>query len=170
MSLTMYQASVPVFLRMLRNLDGLLDKAATHCQARKIDPDVLTATRLFPDMFAMSRQVQLATDFAKGAGARLSGGEVPKYEDVEKTIPELKARIAKTVAFLEQLDASRFTGAEDREIVLTTGGQPRTFKGDAYLLNFVLPNFYFHVTTAYNILRHCGVEVGKRDFNGPPPG
>jgi hypothetical protein len=162
----MSQASQPVFLQMLKALSANLDKAAAHATAKKIDPSVLVNARLAPDMFPLSRQVQIATDHAKGATARLSGRENPKYEDTESTIDDLKARIAKTLAFVSSVPAAEIDGSEDKDITLTIGGQPRTLKGQRYLLHNALPNFFFHVTTAYDILRHNGVEVGKRDYMG----
>jgi hypothetical protein len=162
----MSQASQPVFLQMLKALSANLDKAVAHAQAKKIDPSVLVNARLAPDMFPLSRQVQIATDHAKGATARLSGRENPKYEDTESTIDELKARIAKTLAFVSSVPAAEIDGSEEKDITLTIGGQPRTLKGQRYLLHNALPNFFFHVTTAYDILRHNGVEVGKRDYMG----
>ena len=166
MSLSMSEASVPVLTRALNNLSAVLDKAAAHCVAKKIDPTVLLAARLFPDMFALTRQVQIATDMAKGAGARLAGVDIPKYEDTEASFDDLKARIAKTVAFLNGLDAKSIDGTENKDITMTVGGQPWTTKGQAYLLNFALPNVLFHASTAYGILRHNGVELGKGDFLG----
>lgn len=166
MTLTMYQASAPRFAAMLKNLSAILDKAAAHAEARKIDPLVLTSARLAPDMFPLSRQVQIACDGAKGAMARLAGVEIPKHEDTEKTFEELKARIAKTVAFIEGFQPAQVDGTEDRDIVLKLRGKDVAFKGMPYLLGFAYPNFYFHVTTAYNILRHNGVELGKGDFLG----
>ena len=167
MTLSMYQASAPVFLRTLAALSVILDKAAAHAMQRKIEPSVLLGTRLFPDMFPLVRQVQLAADFAKGPAARLAGIEVPKFADTETTFDELKARIAKTVEFVKTLKPGQIDGSEDRDITIPIGGQPQSFKGQPYLLHFALPNFFFHATTAYDILRHCGVEVGKRDFLGP---
>jgi hypothetical protein len=166
MSLSMSQASIPVFVQLLTAASNVLDKAAAHAEAKKIDPSVLLATRLFPDMFPLTRQIQIATDQAKGCAARLAGLEVPKYEDNEKTIDDLKARIAKTIAFVQSIDAAKIDGTEDKDLKIPLGPQERAFKGQAYLINFVLPNFYFHLTTAYNILRHCGVEIGKRDYLG----
>ena len=166
MTLTMYQASAPRFAAMLKNLSAILDKAAAHAEARKIDPLVLTSARLAPDMFPLSRQVQIACDGAKGAMARLAGVEIPKHEDTEKTFDELKARIAKTVAFIESFKPAQIDGTEDRDIVLKLRGKDVSFKGMPYLLGFAYPNFYFHVTTAYAILRHNGVELGKGDFLG----
>jgi len=166
MSLSMYDASVPVLTRMLTNLSAILDKAAASAEARKIDPSVLISARLAPDMFALARQVQVASDGAKGGVARLAGVEIPSYEDTESTFPELKARIAKTVAFLNGLDKKKFEGAETRSITMKMRDAEVTFPGQVFLLNFVLPNFYFHVTTAYAILRQNGVDIGKRDFLG----
>ena len=166
MPLSMYHASVPALLQMLNSLDAILDKAAAFATARKIDESVLLGSRLAPDMFPLVRQVQITADFAKGTTARLAGAEVPKYEDDEKTFAELKARIAKTVKFVQGFEAADIDGSEDRDIVLSVGGQEMRFKGQPYLVHFALPNFYFHATTAYDILRHLGVEVGKRDFIG----
>jgi hypothetical protein len=164
MPLSMYQASVPVFVRGLSNLSALLDKASAHCEARKIDPAVLLACRLTPDMFPLSRQVQIACDFGKGTAARLAGAEVPKWSDDEKTIDELKARNAKTIAFASGFTPEQIDGSETRDISITAGGNQMTFDGQTYLLHFALPNFYFHAATAYGLLRHNGVEIGKRDF------
>lgn len=166
MTLSMYQASVPTFIRMLNNLAAILDKAAVHASARRIDPAVLVDSRLYPDMFPLARQVQIATDNAKGCAARLAGQEPPKYEDNESTIPELLERINKTVSFLGTFKPEQIDGSEQRPVVLKLGGERVGFEGLSYLLNYVIPNFYFHVTTAYCILRHCGVEVGKTDFMG----
>ena len=166
MSFGMYQASVPAFLQMLKNLTAILDKAEAYAAERKIDPEVLLNWRLTPDMFALTRQIQIAADFAKGTTARLAGKEVPKYPDDEKSFSELKARIAKTVKFVEGLAPKDFDGSESRDITLSVGGQELHFKGEPYLVHFALPNFYFHATTAYDILRRCGVEIGKRDFIG----
>jgi hypothetical protein len=164
MPLSLSQASVPVFKQMLTGLSAILDKAAEHCRAGATDPAEMIGARLAPDMFPFSRQVQIATDHAKGAAARLSGREVPKYDDTEATFDQLKARIAKTLDFIESVPASEIDGSEEREITLTVGGQPRSFTGQRYLIHFALPNFYFHVTTAYDILRHKGVPLGKRDY------
>lgn len=167
MSLSMYAASVPVFRQMLGSLDGLLSKAEAHATGKKIDPDALLHARLFPDMFPLARQVQIACDFARSVPARLAGVDVPAYEDVERTFPELRARVAKTLAFIDGLDAASFEGSEQREIVLRPGTpKERTISGQAYLLGYGLPQFFFHVTTAYSLLRHNGVEVGKKDFMG----
>ncbi|MBI1208279.1 MAG: DUF1993 family protein [Azospirillum sp.] len=167
MTVSIYQASVPVFLRMLDNLSAILDKADAHCAARKVDPAVLLGTRLYPDMFPLARQVQIACDFAKGTCGRLAGVEVPSYPDSETTIAELKARIARTVEFVSTFQPAQIDGSEDRAISLKAGGRVLSFVGQPYLLHFALPNFYFHLTTAYAILRECGVELGKRDFIGP---
>ncbi|HWM48076.1 MAG TPA: DUF1993 family protein [Xanthobacteraceae bacterium] len=164
MSLSMYQACVPVFVQRLSALAKILDKAAAHAEARKIDPAALLNARLFPDMFPLVRQVQLATDFAKGCAGRLAGVELPRYADEEKSFGELKQRIEKTLAFLKGLSAAQIDGTEDKEITFPIAGTPTTFKGQQYLLHSAMPNFYFHVTTAYAILRHNGVEIGKRDF------
>jgi hypothetical protein len=168
MQISMYQASAPRFVNTLKNLSTILDTAQAHADAKKIDPKVLTAARLFPDMFAMSRQVQSACDTAKGAVARLAGVEVPVHEDTEQTFEELKARIAKTIAFINTIKPAQVDGSEDKEVVLKFRSGEVKFKGMQYLLGHALPNFYFHATTAYDILRHNGVEVGKRDYIGTP--
>jgi uncharacterized protein len=163
--------AVPTFLQMIGSVSSFLDKAAAHAETRKIDPAVLLGTRLFPDMLPLVRQVQLVSDFAKGTTARLAGMEPPKYADEEKTIDELKARLTKTVDFITSLDCAAIDAAADNDITFPSGGgTQRTLNGGDYLVLSGLPNFYFHVTTAYNILRHCGVELGKRDFLGRPPG
>jgi uncharacterized protein len=169
MPLSMSQASVPLITQMLTSLSALIDKASEHCRANGIDPSEIAGARLAPDMFPFARQVQLSTDHAKGMAARLSGRENPKYEDTESTFEELKARVAKTLAFVKSVPASEIDGSETREITIPIGGQPRTFNGQRYLLHQALPNFFFHVTTAYDILRHVGVPVGKRDFIGTQP-
>ena len=166
MKLTMHQASSVRFAAMLRNLSALLDKAQAYVDARKIDPLALTAFRLYPDMFPLSRQVQISCDTAKGAVARLAGVEIPKHEDTEKTLEELKSRIARTLDFIASVPAAKIDGSEEREVVLQMRTGERRFRGAEYLLAFAYPNFYFHVATAYNILRHNGVELGKRDFLG----
>jgi uncharacterized protein len=168
MSISMYRASVPVFLQMLPALSGVLDKGVAFAQAKKVDPSVLLNARLAPDMFPLTRQVQIATDFAKGLVARLAGQEPPKYADNEATFDELKARVAKTVAFIKEFKPAQIDGSEERDINITLGGQPRSFKGENYLVNFAMPNFYFHVTAAYAILRHQGVDIGKGDYMRPP--
>jgi hypothetical protein len=164
----MYQASAPRFANILRNLSALIEKADAHCAAKKIDPVAITAYRLYPDMFPFTRQVQIACDTAKGAVARLAGVEIPKHEDVEQSFAELKSRIAKTLDFVESVPAARIDGSEEKEIVLAMRSGERRYKGLQYLLGHAYPNFYFHVTTAYNILRHNGVEIGKADFLGKP--
>jgi hypothetical protein len=164
MTLSIYDASVPVFRQMLGALDACLDKAIAHAEAKKIDQAVFAGLRLFPDMLPFTRQIMIATDFAKGASARLAGVEVPKYEDTETTLTELKARIQKTLAFLDTLKPAQFAGAETRAVTIPLRGEQTTFKGQPYLLHFAMPNFYFHVTTAYAILRHNGIELGKADF------
>src|SRR5262245_352326 len=166
MTISMSQASAPRFARMLKNLSAILAKAQAHCEARKIDPLVLTGGRLYPDMFPLSRQVQIACDAAKGAVARLAGVEIPKHEDTEKTFEELQARIQKTLDFMATVKPAQLDGSEEKEIVLKLRGQDQAFKGMQYLLAFAWPNFYFHVATSYNILRHNGVELGKADFLG----
>lgn len=166
MSISMYLASVPPILRALTNLRAILEKAAAHAEAKKIDPLVLVNARLYPDMYPLSRQVQIATDNAKGAASRLAGMEPPKYEDNESTFPELVARIDKTIALLETFKPEQIDGSEDKTITLPMRDRTLTFKGMPYLLDYVLPTIYFHVTTAYAILRHNGVEIGKRDFMG----
>ena len=167
--MSMSNASIPVFEIGLNALSALLDKAQAYSQARSIDPTVLLNTRLFPDMFALTRQVQSACDQAKNGAARLAGIDPPSFEDNEKTIAELKARIAKTLAFVKTLDAKKIDDSADREITLSLGANKGRIKGADYLNHFAVPNFYFHVTTAYDILRHCGVEIGKRDFLGAIP-
>jgi hypothetical protein len=168
MSISMYGASTPLFLQMLPCLSAILDKTAAHAATKKIEPAVLLNARLFPDMFPVTRQVQIACDFAKGAVARLAGQEPPKYEDTETTIDELKARIAKTLDFIKRFTPAQIDGSEEKQISIPMGGETRTFKGENYLINVVLPNFFFHLTTAYAILRHNGVELGKSDFMRPP--
>lgn len=168
MTISMYQASVPVFKRMLGNLAAILEKAAAHAEAKKFDQSVLVNSRLFPDMFALAKQIQIATDMAKGGVARLAGQEPPKYEDNETTIADLVARINKTVAFIDGFKPAQIDGSEEKSITLQMRSGPLTFLGQAYLLGFVYPNFYFHITTTYNLLRHSGVEIGKMDFLGKP--
>ena len=165
MSLSMYQAAIPPVVKMLNNLSAILDKAAAHCEARKIDPAVLLNSRLFPDMFPLVRQFQIATDSAKGL-ARLAGLEVPSYPDTEATIDELKARLSKTAAFVGALTPAQVDGSEDRAISLKAGPRELHFTGSQFLVHFALPNLYFHATTAYAILRHNGVDIGKMDYLG----
>ena len=164
MSLSMHAATVPPMRHMLKSLSALLTKAESHCEARKIDPAVLLGARLYPDMFPLTRQVQIASDTAKGTAARLADVEIPKFEDTETTFAELHARIDKTIAFLDSLQPQQFEGAESRKIVLPLRDRTIEFSGADYLMLHATPNFLFHVTTAYGLLRHTGVEVGKRDF------
>ncbi|MEK7436717.1 MAG: DUF1993 family protein [Pseudomonadota bacterium] len=168
MTISMYQASAPRFVNMLNNLSAVLDKAQAHADAKKIDPLVFTSSRLYPNMLPFMNQVRIACDNAKGAVARLAGVEIPKHEDTEQNFADLKARIDKTVAFVESIQAAQIDGSEDQEIALKLGATEVKFKGMQYLLGFALPNFYFHVTTAYDILRHNGVELAKRDYIGNP--
>ena len=168
MQISMYEALIPVANHMLGNLSKILDKGAAFAEAKKIDQAVLTGARLAPDMFPLTRQVQIACDSAKGAVARLAGVEIPKHEDTEQSFAELKTRIAKTIDFLESVPAAKVDGTEDKEVVLQMRSGERRFKGMQYLLGHAYPNFYFHVTTAYNILRHNGIEIGKRDYLGNP--
>jgi uncharacterized protein len=164
----MYQASVPRFVNILGNLSNILDKAQAHVEARKIDPEILTNYRLYPDMLPMKFQVQVACDAAKGVVARLAGVEIPVHEDTEKTLIELKARIAKVIAFLRSVTPEQIDGTEDKEIVIKRGDKETRYTGIQFLLGHATPNFYFHVATAYNILRHNGIEIGKRDYIGNP--
>jgi uncharacterized protein len=168
MTISMYTASTPRLANTLKNLSAILTKAEAHAEARKIDPTVLLSARLYPDMFPLTRQVQIACDTAKGAVARLAGLEIPKHEDTEKTFGEIQLRIAKVIAFIESVSPGQIDGSEDRKITLTLRGQETVFTGLQYLTGFVLPNFYFHAVTSYDILRHSGVEIGKRDFLGNP--
>jgi len=169
MTISLYKASAPIFVQFLTSLSAVLDKAAVHAEAKKIDPAVLLNTRLSPDMYPLSRQVREATNHAASACGRLAGADLPTFTNTEASIPELKERIAKSIDFIKGLKAAQIDGTEDKEITFKfPSGAERKFTGQALLLNFCLPNFYFHYTTAYNILRHCGVEVGKRDFMGTP--
>ncbi len=167
MTLSMYDASMPPLLRGLEALSAILDKAAAHAEARKIDPAALLTARLYPDMLPFTRQVQFACDFAKGAAARLAGAEVPSWPDTETSFPELKERIAKTSDFVRGFTAAQIDGSEQRPISFKAGPRELNFTGQSYLFGFVFPNFYFHAATAYGLLRHNGVELGKRDFIGP---
>jgi len=170
MSFSMSKASLTALEIGLNALSAILDKAEAFAAAKKIDPSVLLNTRLAPDMFALVRQVQVTTDLAKNGGARLAGVEPPRYEDKETTIPELKDRLARTVAFLKTLDAKAIDAASDRLITFPLGPVNKgEMKGDDYLNHFVLPNVYFHLTAAYAILRHCGLDIGKQDFLGAIP-
>src|SRR3990172_9886550 len=167
MSQFMYQASIPVMTRMLGNLKRILKKAEKHATAKKFDPSVLLNARLAPDMFALTRQIQIASDSAKGCAARLSGAKIPVYKDTEKNFQQLYQRLDKTIAFLKKADKKAIEGSENREIVLQFPSMTVKFNGMDYLTGFVLPNFYFHIMSAYTILRHNGVEIGKRDYLGP---
>jgi hypothetical protein len=168
MPISMYEASVPAFVRTLTQLSAILDKAEVYCAARKIDPAALIGARLYPDMFPLSRQIQITCDFPKAACARLSGREVPSFPDTETTFAELKARVAKTLDYVRSFKAADIDGNEGRDIKFKAGGQELAFKGQQYLTYFVLPNLYFHATTAYAILRHNGLELGKGDYMGAP--
>lgn len=168
MSLSMYSASIPVLVRMLGNLSAILHKAEAYAAERKIEPSVLLNARLAPDMLPLVSQVQIASDNAKGCAARLAGLDIPSYADTESSFAELQARIAKTQAFLGSVTAAQADGSEGKSITLNFPGMELKFSGQDYLLNFVLPNFYFHVTTAYAILRHNGLDIGKMDFLGRP--
>ena len=166
MSLSMYEASIPVLARMLNNLSSILKKAEANAQARGIEPKVFIESRLAPDMYPLARQVQIASDMAKGCAARLAGVEVPSWADTETSFEELQGRIAKTREFIKGIDATQLEGSESRTVVLKMRNGDLSFSGRDYLLNFALPNFYFHLTAAYAILRHNGVDVGKMDFLG----
>jgi uncharacterized protein len=165
MAISMYQISVPVLVRLLTNLSAILGKAAEHAE-NKFDPRALLDARLSPDMFTLTRQVQVASDMSKAAVARLAGVEIPVFEDKEASIPDLQARLTKTIEFLKTLRPEQIDGSEDRDITVPLRDRALHFKGLPYVLNWVLPNFYFHVTTAYAILRHNGVPLGKMDFLG----
>ena len=167
MQISMYRASVPVFARALRNLIAILKKGEAHATERKIEPTVLLNYRLAPDMFALTRQVQIATDMAKGCASRLAGVEIPSYEDKEATFGELVARVEKCIAYLERFKPAQIDGTEDKTIVLKRPTGDVSYPGLQYLLEYVTPNVYFHCTSTYAILRHCGVDVGKKDFIGP---
>lgn len=162
----MYEASVPVLSHFIRGLQAILRKADAHCAARKIDPNALLSARLFPDMFPLTKQVQLVSDFAKGIGARLSGATNPSYADEEKTFEDLQARLEKTLTFLGSLKKDQFADAATKTVTIKVGGNDMNFSGGEYLMGYALPNFYFHLTTAYNILRHNGLDLGKKDFMG----
>jgi len=170
MTFSMYQVAVPPFLQTLGALSAVLAKAEAHAGAKKFDPALLLASRLAPDMFPMSRQVQIACDFAKSTVARLAGVAVASFADDEKSLADLRARIDKTLDYVRSFKPSQIDGSEERDVTITLAGKPVTFKGQPYLVHFVLPNFYFHATVAYAILRHNGVELGKRDFLGSVPG
>jgi hypothetical protein len=169
MSLSLYDACIPTFLHSLRALKAILEKALAHAEARKFDPNVLVTMRLYPDMFPLSRQVQIASDAAKGAAARLSGTEPPKFEDNETTMAELIARVSKTIDYLEGFKSEQFEGDDDRVVTIKTPRTTMSFKAVDFVRHWALPNFFFHFTTAYGLLRHSGVELGKPDFLGPIP-
>jgi hypothetical protein len=162
----MYSASVPVLVRGLKNLSALLDKAAQHAQDRQIDAAVFIEGRLAADMFPLRRQVQSVSDVAKGCAARLAGIEIPSFADTETSFAELQERIARTIAFLESVSAAQIDGSEERAVTIKARGREIPFTGQSYLLAFAMPNFYFHLTTAYDILRHLGVDIGKMDYLG----
>ncbi len=164
--MTSFDQTMPIFTRMLHNLSVLLDKAQAHAEASKYDVSALLEARLFPDMFALTRQVQIATDFAKGCCARLTGREVPRWEDTERSIGELQGRLRKALDYLAEFTPADFHGAPTRAIALKTPDGTFHFTGESFVQTWALPNFYFHVTTAYNLLRHNGVPVGKVDFLG----
>ncbi|MBC9881226.1 DUF1993 domain-containing protein [Bradyrhizobium sp. INPA01-394B] len=165
--MSFYDAVVPAYLQMLNSLTGLLTKAEAHCAAKKIDPSVLLGSRLFPDMLPLSKQIQLVSDFATKGCARLTHSEVPSNPDTEKTFEELKQRLAKTIDYVKSFKPEQFEGADAKDVTFPTGpDKTTTLKGQQFLSNFSLPNFYFHATTAHGILRHNGVEIGKRDFMG----
>jgi hypothetical protein len=166
MSISMYSASVPIFVRTLTNLLTWLDKAEAHAAAKKYDTSVLLAARLAPDMLPFTRQIQIASDTVKFCVARLAGVEGPKFEDTEASFDELRARVRKTIDYLQSVPAAQIDGSEDRDIALPRRDGTLMLKGEAYLKHYVLPNFFFHVTTTYALLRHNGVELGKRDFLG----
>ena len=166
MALSMYQASIPTFIHGLSNLAAILSKAENDATARKIDPSVFINARLYPDMFPLARQVQIVTDIVKGGIARLAGVDVPSFPDTETTFPELQARIAKIREFINSFKPEQINGTEGKTITLKVGGHEMKFEGQVYLLSFVIPNFYFHTSVAYSILRHNGVGIGKMDFLG----
>ena len=168
MALSMYDVSIPPFIRALSNLSAILEKGAAHAKAQGIDESELIQTRLIADMDALPAQVQRASDSAKGCAARLAGIEIPSYADTEATFPELQERIAKTIGFLKSIRPEQLEGSDTRTVELKLRNGPVTFDGKSYLLGFALPNFFFHVTTAYDLLRHKGVQIGKMDFLGAP--
>src|SRR5215469_15672056 len=168
MPISMYHASVPVFLQLLGGLKGVIEKAEAHASGHKWDENTILNERLYPDMFPLARQVRQASEHAFGAG-RAAGVEVPQLPAIDNSFAEMQSRLVKTIDFLKGLRPDQLDGKEDSQVTLTVGGQPRTFRGQAYLYHFAMPNFYFHATTAYDILRSIGVEIGKRDFMGPMP-
>jgi hypothetical protein len=165
-SFTIYDATVPTMIGMLQNLSKIIDKAVTQAKQKDIPLQSLLDARLAPDMHPFTRQIQIASDSAKGAAARLTGSEAPSFADTETTFPELQARIAKTIDYLKSVDASKFAGAEDRQVELKTPSRTLNFTGKQFATGFALPNFFFHVTTAYALLRHKGIEIGKMDYLG----
>lgn len=169
MSVSLYEASIPAFLLSLGNLQKILEKAVAHAEARKFDPNVFASMRLYPDMLPLARQIQIASDAAKGAAARLTGTEPPKFEDNETTLADLIARVAKTIDYLQGFKPEQFTGAEERAVAIKTSRNQFNFKGLDFLRHWAVPNFYFHVTTSYALLRHGGVDIGKADFLGQVP-
>jgi len=168
MTISMYQASVPRLVNALNNLSHVLDKAQAHIEAKKLDPKTLLEFRLYPDMLNMTRQVQIASDTAKGLVARLAGLDNPVHDDNEQSIAELQARLAKTVAFMQSVSAAQIDGTEDKAIVIKRGDKETHYKGMQFLLGHALPNVYFHSSITFAILRHNGVEIGKRDYLGTP--
>jgi hypothetical protein len=166
MSITMHTASVPVFVRMLGNLNTWLDKAEAHAQAKRFDASVYLGTRLAPDMLPFTKQIQIACDGVKFGVARLAGVEAPKFDDTESSIAELRERVRATIEFIKSVPASKIDGTEDKDVTIPRRDGPMTLKGEFYLKHYVLPNFYFHLTTAYALLRHNGVEIGKSDYLG----
>jgi uncharacterized protein len=166
MNISMYEASIPTFLHTLKSLKAILQKGAAHAEAKKFDAAVLVNSRLFPDMLPLARQIQIASDAAKGAAARLAGVEPAKFEDNETTYPQLIARVDKTIEYLETFKPAQFEGSDTRVVTIVTPRNTFSFQGLTYLRHWALPNFFFHVTTAYNLLRHNGVEIGKADFLG----
>jgi uncharacterized protein len=166
MKISMYEASIPTLLHTLRSLKAILEKGVAHAESKKFEPTLLATTRLAPDMFPLTRQVQIATDAAKGAAARLAGVDPPKFEDNETTMAELIARVSKTIDYLQGFKPEQLEGSEERTITIPTPRQTFTFPGLVFLRHWALPNFFFHVTTAYNLLRHNGVEIGKADYLG----
>ena len=166
MTISMYQSSAPVFVKMLGNMKGILQKAAAHAQTRKIDESAFLTARLFPDMLTFTTQVHIATDFARGTCARLAGAEPPAIENTEKSIAELISRVDRSIDYVKSLKAGDIDGSEGREIVRQIRGEPVKFTGQNYLLKYALPNFYFHMSMAYALLREGGVDVGKQDFIG----
>ncbi|NOS73852.1 MAG: DUF1993 domain-containing protein [Methyloglobulus sp.] len=164
MPISMYQASIPHFVLMLGNLSSILDKTSAHAEAKKIDQSVFINARLAPDMYPLSRQIQISADMAKACVARLAGIEAPRYEDNETTLAELQARITKTIAFLQSVDSDQIDGSEDRTVTIKMHDKEVVYTGQHYLLEIIIPHFYFHATTAYGILRHHGVDIGKSDY------